>query len=158
MPLMGPPRFRCSRKILRVARHPLQDLEMKQTTDSGVDVPAEVSGLSPGSGGRPPSAEQCKLSKCNGQRFPYRHVNANISPVIATHRSSSACLQEPLALQANHGSQTYGDLSEAWQQMQIECLGVARGTALPQVVSQIECTEMGSVTTDPHRHLAPRGS
>ena len=58
----------------------------------------------------------------------------------------SACLsvypQAPLALQRNHDSRTYGDLLEAWQQIQIEGRGMARG-APSQALSQTEDTEVG---------------
>ncbi|CAM9948976.1 unnamed protein product [Ectocarpus sp. 8 AP-2014] len=52
--------------------------------------------------------------------------STTMSVLRSGHKAVFVCfVQDPEALANNHGSQTYDDLSGAWQQMQTECPGVA---------------------------------
>ncbi|CAB1108707.1 unnamed protein product [Ectocarpus sp. CCAP 1310/34] len=52
--------------------------------------------------------------------------STTMSVLRSGHNAVFVCfVQDPEALANNHGSQRYDDLSEAWQQMQAECPGVA---------------------------------
>ncbi|CAN0331947.1 unnamed protein product [Ectocarpus sp. 6 AP-2014] len=53
-------------------------------------------------------------------------VSTTMSVLRSGHKAVFVCfVQDPEALANNHGSQTYDDLSGAWQQIQTECPGVA---------------------------------
>eukprot|EP00903_Cladosiphon_okamuranus_P005872 g5809.t1 len=69
--------------------------------------------------------------------------------LVSSYKTVIFCfMEDPQTVRPNHDSRTYSNLLEAWQQMEIDCLGMARDAPSP-IVSQIEPTEMSSFSTVP---------